>query len=38
MTASELSATRLTLDPRLLDLLRRRLPEVATHTIHAVTE
>ncbi len=32
------SLTRLTLDPRLLDLLRRRLPEVATHTIHAVTE
>ena len=38
MTASEVSATRLTLDPRLLDLLRRRFPEVATHTIHAVTE
>src|SRR6185312_6214162 len=38
MTASEVSATRLTLDPRLLDLLRRRLPEVATHTINAVTE
>jgi hypothetical protein len=29
--------TRMTLDPRLLDLLRRRLPEVATHTIAAVT-
>jgi hypothetical protein len=29
--------TRITLDPRLLDLLRRRLPEVATHTIAAVT-
>ena len=38
MTASEVSATRLTLDPRLLDLLRRRLPEVATHTITAVTD
>jgi hypothetical protein len=37
MTASDASATRLTLDPRLLDLLRRRLPEVATHTINAVT-
>ena len=33
-----MSATRLTLDPRLLDLLRRRLPEVATHTIDAVTD
>src|SRR4051812_4512165 len=32
------TVTRLTLDPRLLDLLRRRLPEVATHTINAVTE
>src|SRR6478752_9061851 len=32
------SLTRLTLDPRLLDLLRQRLPEVATHTISAVTE
>jgi hypothetical protein len=30
--------TRITLDPRLLDLLRRRLPEVATHTIEAVTD
>src|SRR5215212_5337034 len=30
--------TRITLDPRLLDLLRRRLPEVATHTIAAVTD
>ncbi len=29
--------SRLTLDPRLLDLLRRRLPEVATDTINAVT-
>jgi len=38
MTASDVSATRLTLDPRLLDLLRRRLPEVATHTINAVTD
>src|SRR6478735_5162533 len=38
MTASESTATRLTLDPRLLDLLRRRLPEVATDTINAVTE
>ncbi len=33
-----LSVSRLTLDPRLLDLLRRRLPEVATHTINAVTD
>jgi hypothetical protein len=32
------TVTRLTLDPRLLDLLRRRLPVVATHTINAVTE
>ena len=32
------SVSRLTLDPRLLDLLRRRLPEVATHTINAVTD
>ncbi len=38
MTATDASATRLTLDPRLLDLLRRRLPEVATHTINAVTD
>jgi hypothetical protein len=38
MTAGDASATRLTLDPRLLDLLRRRLPEVATHTINAVTQ
>ena len=32
------TTTRITLDPRLLDLLRRRLPEVATHTIVAVTQ
>ena len=38
MTASDASATRLTLDPRLLELLRDRLPEVATHTINAVTD
>jgi len=38
MAASDSSATRLTLDPRLLDLLRRRLPDVATHTINAVTD
>jgi hypothetical protein len=37
MAADEGGVTRLTLDPRLLDLLRRRLPEVATHTINAVT-
>ncbi|HEX3930171.1 MAG TPA: helix-turn-helix domain-containing protein [Nocardioides sp.] len=30
--------TRIRLDPRLLDLLRRRLPEVATHTIAAITD
>jgi hypothetical protein len=33
----EATSARLTLDPRLVDLLRRRLPEVATHTINAVT-
>ena len=38
MTAPEVRPTRITLDPRLLDLLRRRLPEVATHTIAAVTD
>src|SRR3954468_9731459 len=38
MTASDARTTRITLDPRLLDLLRRRLPEVATHTIVAVTQ
>jgi hypothetical protein len=38
MTAPEVTGTRITLDPRLLDLLRRRLPEVATHTINAVTD
>jgi hypothetical protein len=32
------TTTRIILDPRLLDLLRRRLPEVATHTIAAVTD
>jgi hypothetical protein len=37
MTAPDARITRMTLDPRLLDLLRRRLPEVATHTIAAVT-
>jgi hypothetical protein len=30
--------TRIALDPRLLDLLRRRLPEVATHTVGAITD
>jgi PucR C-terminal helix-turn-helix domain len=38
MTSAELHHPRLTLDPRLVDLLRRRLPEVATHTIAAVTD
>ncbi len=38
VTVPEVRPTRITLDPRLLDLLRRRLPEVATHTIAAVTE
>jgi hypothetical protein len=38
MTVPEARTTRITLDPRLLDLLRRRLPEVATHTIAAVTD
>ena len=38
MTAPEVRPTRITLDPRLLDLLRRRLPEVATHTIAAGTD
>src|SRR3954465_15326248 len=32
------TGTRIALDNRLLDLLRRRLPEVATHTIAAVTD
>jgi hypothetical protein len=38
MTTSDVTGTRIALDPRLLDLLRRRLPEVATHTIAAVTD
>ena len=38
MAVPEARTTRITLDPRLLDLLRRRLPEVATHTIEAVTD
>src|ERR1700759_1473733 len=38
MTVPDARTTRITLDPRLLDLLRRRLPEVATHTIAAVTD
>ena len=38
MTLPDARATRIRLDPRLLDLLRRRLPEVATHTIAAVTD
>jgi hypothetical protein len=37
MAGTDASPTRLTLDARLLDVLRRRLPEVATHTINAVT-
>jgi PucR C-terminal helix-turn-helix domain len=37
MSGPDARITRMTLDPRLLDLLRRRLPEVATHTIAAVT-
>jgi hypothetical protein len=38
MTVPDVRPTRIALDPRLLDLLRRRLPEVATHTIAAVTD
>jgi hypothetical protein len=38
MTTSDATRTQIALDPRLLDLLRRRLPEVATHTIAAVTD
>jgi hypothetical protein len=38
MTPADARTTRIRLDPRLLDLLRRRLPEVATHTIAAVTD
>ncbi|HET7430284.1 MAG TPA: helix-turn-helix domain-containing protein [Nocardioides sp.] len=38
MTAADPGVTRLALDPRLIDMLRRRLPEVATHTINAVTD
>src|SRR3954467_13135566 len=38
MSVPEVRPTRIILDPRLLDLLRRRLPEVATHTIEAVTD
>jgi hypothetical protein len=38
MATSDAGVTRLALDPRLIDLLRRRLPEVATHTINAVTD
>jgi hypothetical protein len=38
MSVPDARHTRITLDPRLLDLLRRRLPEVATHTIAAVTD
>lgn len=37
VSVPEIRPTRITLDPRLLDLLRRRLPEVATHTIGAIT-
>jgi hypothetical protein len=38
MAVPDAQTTRITLDPRLLDLLRRRLPEVATHTIAAVVD
>ena len=38
MSLPDARTTRITLDPRLLDLLRRRLPDVATHTIAAVTD
>src|SRR3954453_12837640 len=38
MSIPEARTTRITLDPRLLDLLRRRLPEVATQTIEAGTD
>jgi hypothetical protein len=38
MVTDDPGVTRFTLDPRLLDLLRRRLPDVATHTINAVTD
>jgi hypothetical protein len=38
VSVPEVRPTRIILDPRLLDLLRRRLPEVATHTIEAVTD
>jgi PucR-like helix-turn-helix protein len=38
MTAGEAGVARVALDPRLIDMLRRRLPEVATHTINAVTD
>jgi hypothetical protein len=38
MTVPDARTTRITLDPRLLDLLRRRLPEVATHTVGAITD
>jgi hypothetical protein len=35
---SGVDGARIALDPRLLDLLRRRLPDVANHTIAAVTD
>jgi hypothetical protein len=35
---SGVTGARIALDPRLLDLLRRRLPDVANHTIAAVTD
>ena len=38
MSVPDIRPTRITLDSRLLDLLRRRLPEVATHTIGAITD
>src|ERR1700759_2061617 len=38
MTLPGAGGTRIALDPRLLDMLRQRLPAVATHTISAVTE
>jgi hypothetical protein len=38
MTSTDAGPPRLVLDARLLDVLRGRLPEVATHTIAAVTD
>ncbi len=38
MAPPDLSNPRLSLEPAVVELLRRRLPEVATHTIAAVTD